>query len=251
MKAGLVNVILTYFTPISLDNLLRQSLPFSYLDVQVVATDDTEHQVELFTDIGLQFVTNEADAACQWTQAEVLDLGGGTEIQYLDISRVTPLVFQESNDRAEYGQITFAYQPQNASINTSYAIGKPIGESRNEFVATGKLAGVVDTKFRSMNEDWPTFAFAHDLGPVGKEAKSLRYVLGHTREPALQYVTPSGIEIRHEFWRSHFSTVAEAVRLSFLCVWNRDINSRSIRHFSCSSFIKTMRLHRKKHGTWT
>ena len=49
--AGLVEMNITFLSPINPTDLKRQSLIFSYLDVSVTSTDGATHDVQLYTDI--------------------------------------------------------------------------------------------------------------------------------------------------------------------------------------------------------
>ena len=49
--AGLVEMNITFLSPITPTDLTRQSLIFSYVDVSVTSTDGASHDVQLYTDI--------------------------------------------------------------------------------------------------------------------------------------------------------------------------------------------------------
>lgn len=46
-----VQITVTFLSPITPDDFLRQSLIFSYINVEVVSLDGSEHDVQLYTDI--------------------------------------------------------------------------------------------------------------------------------------------------------------------------------------------------------
>jgi Domain of unknown function (DUF5127) len=48
---GLVQMNITFLSPITPDDFQRQSLPFSYVDVAVSSLDGKSHSVQLYTDI--------------------------------------------------------------------------------------------------------------------------------------------------------------------------------------------------------
>ena len=48
---GLVNMTITFLSNITPNDLQRQSVPFSYLDVQVTSMDGAPHDVQVYTDI--------------------------------------------------------------------------------------------------------------------------------------------------------------------------------------------------------
>ena len=49
--AGLVEMNITFLSPVTPTDLMRQSLVFSYLDVSVTSTDGAAHDVQLYADI--------------------------------------------------------------------------------------------------------------------------------------------------------------------------------------------------------
>jgi len=48
---GLVGMNITFLSPLTPTDMMRQSLPFSYLDVVVSSSDGVAHDVQLYTDI--------------------------------------------------------------------------------------------------------------------------------------------------------------------------------------------------------
>ena len=49
--AGVVQMNITFLSPVTPMDLKRQSLPFSYVDVAILSKDGNTHDVELYTDI--------------------------------------------------------------------------------------------------------------------------------------------------------------------------------------------------------
>lgn len=48
---GMVSMNITFLSPVTPNDLKRQSLPFSYLDVEVASMDGAEHNVQVYADI--------------------------------------------------------------------------------------------------------------------------------------------------------------------------------------------------------
>ena len=175
------------------------------MNISLRANSDTTPQVELYTEIGLQWVTSDEDAVCQWDHSEA------TAFSYFNISRVDQLLYQETADRIDYGNALYATKALDPTIQTTFSSGQDLGRTRNDFIGSGMFDNVVDTKFRSMREERPAFAFTHDFGQLGREAKAVLNVVGHTRDPALVYATKDGMQTRYEYWRSKLDTVEDAV----------------------------------------
>lgn len=51
MNAGPVTLNITFLSPVTPGDLLRQSMPITYMTVDVKSTDGDEHDVQLYTDI--------------------------------------------------------------------------------------------------------------------------------------------------------------------------------------------------------
>ena len=49
--ADTVEMNITFLSPITPTDLMRQSLPFSYVEVSIISTDGNAHDVQLYTDI--------------------------------------------------------------------------------------------------------------------------------------------------------------------------------------------------------
>lgn len=48
---GMVQMTVTFLSPVTPDDLLRSSLPYAYVDVTVESMDGDSHDVQLYTDI--------------------------------------------------------------------------------------------------------------------------------------------------------------------------------------------------------
>ena len=84
---------------------------------------------------------------------------------------------------------------------------------RAQFINNGALANTADTNFRAVSDDWPVFAFAHDLGSVTTATDPTLYVVGHIRDPAILYITDNnGRQDRSLLFWTKYPTVADAVR---------------------------------------
>lgn len=83
---------------------------------------------------------------------------------------------------------------------------------RAQFINNGVLANTKDTNFRAVENDWPVFAFAHDLGTVSGTSAPVVFAVGHVRDPAIEYIVAGGsTQNRSLFFWSQFSTVSAAV----------------------------------------
>jgi hypothetical protein len=72
---------------------------------------------------------------------------------------------------------------------------------RGAFNKTGKLANSRDTKFRAINDAWPVFGHAIDLGSVGTKATSSLFTIGLCQSDAIQFLGKDGLKNVPSFWK--------------------------------------------------
>lgn len=71
-----------------------------------------------------------------------------------------------------------------------------------------------DTEFRAVSDRWPVFALAHDFGSVTGTSELAVFVVGHIRDPVIQYIIQNnGLQDRSSYFWTKFPTVADAVCL--------------------------------------
>lgn len=93
---------------------------------------------------------------------------------------------------------------------------------RGQFITNGVLANTQDTVFRAIQDDWPVFAFAKDLGTVTKATTPVVFSVGLVRDPAVEYIIANdGTQARSLYFWSQYSTVAAVVCVFFLtsCIY--------------------------------
>ena len=82
------------------------------------------------------------------------------------------------------------------------------------FINNTRLMNTLDTDFRGISDQWPVFAFAHDLGSVTAPSDPVVYAVGHVRDPVVQYVTVNGImQDRSSYFWTEYGSVADGVRV--------------------------------------
>ena len=83
---------------------------------------------------------------------------------------------------------------------------------RAQFINQGTLTNTQDTEFRAVQDRWPVFALAHDLGSVTAASAPVVFAIGHTRDPAPQYLSADGsIQQRSLFFWTKYASMADAV----------------------------------------
>ncbi|KAL2063340.1 hypothetical protein VTL71DRAFT_5145 [Oculimacula yallundae] len=198
---GKVEMNITFLSPITPEDLKRQSLIFSYLDVGVQSLDGAAHDVKLYTDISAEWVAGDHSSVAQWEYGTTSD-----DIAYHRVYRQTQLEFSETADQADWG---YWYWATKNSDKLTYQSGSDT-DVRGAFQSNGKLANTKDTKYRSINQDYPVFGFSVDLGSVIGSVSTL-YTIGLTQEQAIQFDGATGIVPLASLWTSYFSSETEAL----------------------------------------
>ena len=128
---------------------------------------------------------------------------------YHQVFRSTQLLFSETNDQAEWG---FWYWATAQDDSLSFQSGSN-STLRPEFAANGTLANTNDTNYRAINDDFPTFAFAKDLGSVSDTPISTLFTVALAQTEAIQFDGAQGIVSVPSLWTDYFSDDLSYVRL--------------------------------------
>ena len=85
---------------------------------------------------------------------------------------------------------------------------------RGAFAAGGKLANTKDTNFRPINQDWPVFGYAVDLGNVqSAKPTATLFSIGLYQQEAVQFNGKDGNVTLPSLWTSYFDD--DVTALSF------------------------------------
>ncbi len=76
---------------------------------------------------------------------------------------------------------------------------------RDSFASNGKLDNSKDTNFRAINNAWPVFGHAVDLGSLDSQAKSTLFSIGLCQKEAIQFQGANGTQTQDSLWASYFS----------------------------------------------
>ena len=88
---------------------------------------------------------------------------------------------------------------------------------RAQFINSGSLSNTQDTRFRAVSDDWPVFAFAHDLGTISQASSPIVVSVGHVRDPAIEYIIANDqLQSRSVYFLSQYSTIADAVSTTYI-----------------------------------
>ncbi|KAF7301796.1 DUF1793-domain-containing protein [Mycena indigotica] len=206
LSAGAVDLTVTFLSPVEPTDLLKQSIPFSYLSVSAASTDGKAHTVQVYSDISAEWVSGDNSLAVKWNSTTT-----GSILTH-QVQLQTQNVFSEVNDHTQYGS---AFYSTPNTVSATYQTGADV-TVRAQFINNGKLGNTLDTNFRAINNNWPVFGLAHDLGSVTTASAPVLFSVGHIRDPAIQYIVTGGaLQSRSSYFLSQFST-SDAVISSFL-----------------------------------
>lgn len=106
LSAGKVGVNVTFLTPITLDDLRRQSLPVSYLSLSFWSLDKKNHSVSLYSDVDGRWLSGDSNSRLQWSiglnSKKTPD--GRNVISHI-VEKETHGRFSEWYDKAEWGHL--------------------------------------------------------------------------------------------------------------------------------------------------
>jgi hypothetical protein len=154
-----------------------------------------------------EWVSGDRAAIAEWSYG--VDSSDTDAIAYHKVWRREQLSFSEINQQTEYGN--WYYATENATSLTHRSGVDTI--TRQQFAASGSLDNAADTNFRSIQNAWPVFAFAHDLGSVGWSAVSTLIQLSLHQKDAVQFLGKNGVQVVPSLWTSYFSDDISAVRI--------------------------------------
>ncbi|CAK4033826.1 Hypothetical predicted protein [Lecanosticta acicola] len=215
LSAGPVQMVVTFLSGVTPNDLLRSSLPYSYMNVDVKSLDGKTHSVQLYTDISAEWVSGDHGATAQWSYGTITgdsmpiqNLAATSGISYHKVYRQQQLQFSETNQQADWG---YWYWATKSSAQLTHQSGAD-NTVRGNFMASGHLPNTNDTNYRAINNDYPVFGFASNLGSVGSTTQSVLYQLSLHQQNCIQFEgqlnTVSSLPC---MWTNYFSTDTDAV----------------------------------------
>ncbi|KAI0455038.1 glutaminase GtaA [Xylaria acuta] len=199
---GKVEMNITFLSPVTPNDLKRQSLTFSYLDVGVHSLDGADHDVQLYADVSGEWASGDLGAVIEW------DYGTSDGVAYHTFHRQTQTEISETRELPNWGDF---YWSTGDTDGLTYQSGADV-DVRGAFKNKGVLANTKDTKFRAVNNNWPVFGFAKNLGSVSSNSINTLFTIGLTQDNAIQLLGEgSGLTTYPSLWKSYFSSDLDAV----------------------------------------
>ncbi|KAH7101372.1 DUF1793-domain-containing protein [Auriculariales sp. MPI-PUGE-AT-0066] len=206
--AGPVNLTVTFLSVVSPQDLLRHSIPFSYLYVDVKSRDGAAHNVQVYNEISAEWAGTDNNADVDWN----------TTVTNSAVTHSVGLRYQAP----------FEETKELIRAGTVHITTKNIADSvvRPQFATTGQLSNTRDSRQpRPISDQWPVFAFAVDLGNLTETAatKPALFAIGHTRDATIQYIVKGGaLTERAPYWRTRFNNVQDMISF-YLSDWQNAV----------------------------
>ncbi|EME49235.1 hypothetical protein DOTSEDRAFT_58479 [Dothistroma septosporum NZE10] len=209
MQAGPVQMTITFLSSVTPNDVLRSSLPFSYMNVDVHATDGKTHSVQLYSDISAEWVAGDHGAKAQWSYGNIA-IGGG--IAYHKVFRQTQLEFSETHQQADWGNWYYS----TANVNGLTFQSGADTTVRGNFAKSGTLPNTRDANYRPINQAYPVFGYAMNYGQVGSGMKSTLFQISLHQNRCVQFQgTKNGVQQLPCMWTNYFASEAAAVKFFY------------------------------------
>ncbi|KAL1694460.1 hypothetical protein GGG16DRAFT_122510 [Schizophyllum commune] len=203
MTAGAVDLTVTFLSPVEPTDLVKQSIPLSYLSLSAASNDGSAHSVQIYTDISAEWLSpGDGAQPVNWT------LGDGDVLSHT-LSLQTQLNYEENNDMIRHGSVYYSTAKTDGLTHMS----GPDKSVRTLFVNSSALDNSQDTTFRNVSDSFPVFAFAHDLGDVKDATEPIVMSIGLVREPAVQYVVSgNSMQDRSLYFWTEYGSVGDLIK---------------------------------------
>ena len=191
LDAGSAAIILDFFSPVSPKNLLRQSLPFSYLTVTVAGLNGATPSVQLFTAIDDSWTGGQGNIVPEYQTMGTTSMFG--------LYSPKQILYAESNNLAQWGTVTLA-TTQGSSSTLTHESGTT-DSLYSTFIETGKLNNQVPTYVAG-----DSIALSHDLKTVSTST-SINFAVGQYRISVARYLGQEQVG----YHNSKYAGVLEAI----------------------------------------
>ncbi|KAK6360861.1 hypothetical protein TWF730_006977 [Orbilia blumenaviensis] len=194
--SGGVDVKLTFTSPVTVNDTMRQSIPAGYLEVEVVGDVDCE----VYADVNGMWVTGDRGSHIRW---EMKEHGG---LRSWKVTRSREEHFSEKWDRAEWGSLYFT-APKDTHYESSDS-----GPLRRRFAKGAALRNATDDRFREVMDAEPVFAFSkvfHLSGKNSSDSPSPRhgsaiFTIAHIQDEVAQFASARGLTSMRPLWKGYF-----------------------------------------------
>ncbi|KAF3905677.1 hypothetical protein ABW21_db0209020 [Orbilia brochopaga] len=186
-----VEVTVTFTSPVTVNDTMRQSIPAGYLAVDVSGDVDCE----VYVDVNGLWVTGDRGSRIKWQMAEHGNL------RSWKVTRSREEHFSEKWDRAEWGSL-YLSAPKDTQYESSES-----SKLRRRFAKGTGLRNVSDNRFRDVMDAEPVFAFAHAFNlshNSSSTSASALFTLAHLQDEVAQFASARGLTAMRALWKGYF-----------------------------------------------
>ncbi|ROW08173.1 hypothetical protein VPNG_06905 [Cytospora leucostoma] len=199
---GKVTLTATFLSPVYPDDLVKQSLQYSYVDVTAVSADGASHSVQVYMDTSGEFASG-SDV----TQNITWDHGSTSGVLYNTFQLSTQQEFVELSQQAGWGQWFLSTADTDG---VTWKIGADT-VVRPQFEANQTLDNTQDTNYRAINDNWPVFALSKDLGNVSSSEVGVLFTIGVSQDNVVNFQgNSSSATALTALWKSAYSSAEDA-----------------------------------------
>ncbi|KAK7685160.1 hypothetical protein QCA50_011523 [Cerrena zonata] len=178
--AGPAQLTATFLSPIERSDPVKQSMPFSYVSLDIKFTDGLQHRVQVYMDISGEWVTPSTSDIITWSTSTA----GTSSSSFHQIQRTESQALVEAGDRAEDTTAVFGAR-SGPSVSVVVAEGS---SSRHQFITNGAISGGL-TPPAKMGNPYPVFTVVQDLGNISVTTSPVVFAIGVYRNPSILSTT--------------------------------------------------------------
>ncbi|SJL15644.1 uncharacterized protein ARMOST_19148 [Armillaria ostoyae] len=193
IHANTMDVNVTFLSPI-------ESLPFSYVYIDVESNDGQEHSIQLYSDISAEWISGNDKSLAKWSTTKT------DSSRIHKAARQSPVSMQEINSLAEDATVYYAFPISN---DATYETGTD-SVVRGDFVRTGALFNTVDVEFRAISDHFVVLSHAVNLNNITSTTSSVVWAIGLVRDPAISLNSTSVISSRSSYFWTAYNTISDA-----------------------------------------
>ena len=211
-SAGGVNLTVDFLSPVEAKDLRRLSVPLSDIVTTAQSSDGSTHTVSVYFDISGEWANGDSTQLIKWAPETIARNSDGSNragtLSTWTVTPNSPKVFNQVNDYPSWGTVLWS-TATSKDLTTQSGADATV---RSQFVGFGRLTdGNDQNQPRAINDQYPVFAFAKSLGTVGSTAtKPFTLLLGHVRDPAINYLGNSVSSLWRQYWPAYESMLAFA-----------------------------------------
>ncbi|KAL2166674.1 hypothetical protein VTG60DRAFT_2304 [Thermothelomyces hinnuleus] len=200
--AGKVTLTVTFLSPVYPDDMARQSQQLSYISAKVKSSDGKSHRVQIYMDVSGEWASGDTSQVVEWDNAR------SGKIVYHKFFRQTQEEFKEAGEIASWGNW---YLATSANDGLTWQIGADTAV-RGQFADHRALSNAKESNFRPVNDQWPVFAFSHDLGNVEAYEVERVFTLGLIQDQVINFAGKNGqLEAVPGLWSSYYKDQVSAL----------------------------------------